>query len=256
MPSRLVFTEGNHTYSLDGQRVLSVSAIKNAASKQDGLVWAAAKESARWGAIHASELQAMGEDSWVDTCTRAHRRAWDRARDDGTLLHKLAESLVYGDPLPAHDPSGVPWPDDIWRCAQQLARFYDAWDVMPVIHEAFVFHEALGYAGRIDLLADLAGVRWLLDYKTGATGVWPETALQLTGYSRCTHIVDGDRDVPMPEVQRAGAVWLRPDNWQLIPVRIDDAMWDVFRAAIPVARFRAWRKQDTIADPLPVPETA
>ena len=254
--SRVVFTGGRyHRYSIDGKRAPNPSTVLGKAIGKPALVGWAARLAAEWAATHADEVQAMGEAEWVKACTGASDRARDKARDDGVLLHRLAETLVMGAALPAEDEQGLPFPDDIYRSAQQLARFMDAWQVDPVIHEAIVFNDQDWWAGRLDLIADLAdGRRWLLDYKTGASGVWPETSLQLATYRHATHLVDGDRDVPMPQVHSAAAVWVRPDSWQLVPVRADRQVYEVFLHCLPIAAWAGQRREDSVADPLPVPE--
>lgn len=253
MASRLVFSEGGHRYALDGERVPSVTTVTRALAAP-GLVWAAAKETAAWARDHQDDLAVLGPESWTREATGAHRRAWNQARDDGSMLHDLAERLLYGDPLPQEGPDGTPYPDEILRSAEQAARFLDAWEVDPLAHEALVFHETDRWAGRLDLVADLrGGDRWLLDWKTGRTGIWPETALQLAAYAHATHLVYGDRDVGMAQVAHAAAVWVRPDHWELVPVRHDDATYAVFQHLIPVAAWAALDRDETVGPPMAVP---
>ena len=254
--SRVVFTGGRfHRYAIDGKRAPNPSTVIGKALHKQGLVIAASREAAAWAATHVDELPVMGEDAWRKAATMAHRALWDQARDHGTLLHKLAEQLVYGNPLPTEDEEGLPWPDPVYQSAQQLARFFDAWDVNPVIHEAIVYNDQHWWAGRLDLMADLSdGRRWLLDYTTGASGVWPEKALQLAAYRHATHLVDGNRDVPMPEVQSCAVVWLRPDQWQLVPVRADAQVYGTFLHCLPIATWADQRREDSVGEPLAVPE--
>jgi|KBSMisStandDraft_5_1062788.scaffolds.fasta_scaffold38380_5 hypothetical protein len=257
MSSRVTFTGGRfHRYSLDGDWVPSVTSVTGKVGDKGGLVGGAAKEVAAWAAIHVDELPQLGEAEWRKAASGSYRRAWDAARDHGTLVHTLAESLVYGHPLPAEDEAGLPWPDDAYASAQQLASFMDAWQVDPVAHEAAVYHETDRWAGRLDLIADMSGGRWLLDYKTGASGIWPETSLQLAAYAHATHIVRNGDDWPMPHIDRAAAVWVRPSDWQLIPVAIGDAVYDVFRHAMHVAAWAKLDRDQSVGAPLPVPEVA
>jgi hypothetical protein len=257
MSSRVGYQERYHRYSLDGEWVPSVTTVTSKALDKPGLAGAAAKETAAWAAIHVDELPQLGEEAWRRQATGWYRAQWADSRDRGTLLHDLAEALVGGDPLPSEAADGTPYPDDVYASAQQLARFMDAWHVNPLAHEAIVWHETDRWAGRLDLIADLAdGNRWLLDYKTGASGIWPETSLQLAAYAHATHIVHKGEDVPMPQVDRAAAVWVRPDQWQLIPVAIGDAVYDVFRHAMPVAAWAKLDRDQSVGAPLPEPTVA
>jgi hypothetical protein len=264
MGTRLVFTERYHRYSLDGQRVPGVTTVINRALAKPGLVYAAAKEAGLWAATHRDELDPDNPDAWVKSATQAHRSVWDASALRGTLLHDAARQLINGEPLTPVDAKGEQWPDDVIRSAEQLARFMDEWDAQPVIAECPVFNETHKWAGTLDLVADLAdGKRWLLDYKTGASGVYPEHALQLAAYRNATHVqVVGDdenvslEDRTMVPTDRAGVVWVRPDGYQLIPVRADGDWYRVFLAMLPIYRWSALDRESSVGDPLPVPEVA
>jgi hypothetical protein len=254
MSSRLVFSPARHTYSLDGERVPGVTTVIGKATGKPGLVKWSARLAAEWAATHRDELDTLGEEEWVKVATAASDRARDLGARNGTLLHKLAERLLWGDPLPDADDQGAPFPTEIRLSAEQLARFMDAWNVTPIVHEVAVFHEEHRWAGTLDLVADLAdGQRWLLDWKTGSSGVWPEMALQLAAYRHATHVQVGDRDMLMTPVQRAACVWVRPDSWELIPVRADADTYEVFRHMLPVAAWASARRDDYVGAPVPVP---
>jgi hypothetical protein len=132
--------------------------------------------------------------------------------------------------------------------------------VEPVLVEALVWSEDPRYAGRLDLVGDLAdGSRWLLDYKTGATGIWPETSLQQTAYRFAQFYVDEqDQDQPMDAlgIDGAGAVWIRPDNWELVPVKSDRAVLEVFHHALEVAAWTDMSKRASVLPTVPRPMAA
>lgn len=255
--TRLTYVERPwRRYTLDGAAVPSVTTITGAAVHKQGLVNAAAKETALWASLNTEALGTILDvDAWVREATGASRRAWDVKANDGKTLHTLAESMIYGDAMPS-EVDGVPVPDHVRDMAGQLARFFDAWDATPVIHETMVFSDAYRYAGRLDLVADLGGTRWLLDYKTGESGIWPETSVQLAAYGFATHFVDDqNEDMPMEGlgIERAGAVWIRPDGWELVPVRYGP---DVHRAFLHMGAVYDWTRLSrdlVVSAPLPKP---
>lgn len=260
--SRLVVGTGRwHTYSLDGKRVPSVTGVIGKATGKPGLIKWSARLAAEWAATHASELDAMGEASWIREATAASDVARDAAAAAGTQLHDIARRLVYGQPVEDADPkTGEVYSDDVVRMGEQVARFMDRWDVSAdtALVERPVFHESLRYAGTFDLVAVLrGGDRWLIDYKTGATGVWSETAYQATAYARATHVVIGDDiDMLMSPIARCGALWVRPDAWEFVPLRSDEVVWRAFRAMLAVAEVQSLSRNDMVGAALPVPEVA
>jgi hypothetical protein len=260
MGTRIIFTAGNHTYSLDGKRVPGVTTVlgKTNGGLADALAGAAAKETALWAVIHADEIDTMGRDTWVRNAKGAYRDTWNASKDRGTRVHEAARQLVAGELLTPADPdTGEAWPDDERDMAEHLARFFDAWDVQPLAAERPVFHETDRWAGTIDLVARMGdGRRWLLDFKT-AKDVYAKDAMQLATYRHATHIqvetVRGLEDWPMPQVDECAVVHVRPDGWQLRPVRADRAMYDVFRSMLPVADWASWKTERSVLDPVPVP---
>jgi hypothetical protein len=260
--SRLSFRANPwHEYRLDGKRVPSVTGILGHVGKAAPLMGWAVKETAAYALTHAGDLAVLDDEVWLRDVKGAADRARDKAAADGTMLHTLAETLIDGHPMPEHvltDGEPVPVPGHVRDMATQLARFLDAWDVQPVLTEAMVFHDGYQYAGRIDLVADLAdGHRWLLDYKTSQSGIWPRDGLQLTAYERASHYVsedDGDLAMAGLGIEQVGAVWVRPDAYELVPVRHDDAAWSYFLHAGAVADWSSQHRKHWISDPLTTPE--
>lgn len=254
--SRLAYTERWHQYTLDGKKVPSVTGITGVLDKP-ALASAAAKEAALWAVQNTEALAVLDVDEWVKAAAGAPRRVWNQRAEDGQVLHTLAESLVEGTPMPT-EVRGEPVADHVRDMAGQLARFFDAWDVQPIEAETMVFHDRYRYAGRFDLAAELrGGVRWLLDYKTTATGIYPETSLQLSGYGHCTHYVDDkneDHDLAELGLERAAAVWIRPDTWELVPVAYDMRVFGYF---LHLGAMHSWVKQSrdvSVLDALPRPD--
>jgi hypothetical protein len=246
-----------HTYSLDGERVPSVTTIIGKATGKPGLVKWAAREAALWAAAHVDELAVLGDQSWTREAAAASDRVRDASAKAGSQLHLIAERLVFGDPVPDEDTDGLPFPDDVRRMGEQVARFHDAWDVAPVLVECPVFHEGDRWAGTLDLVADMAdGARWIIDYKTGQSGVWAETALQVAAYRNATHCQLGDRDLLMSPTDKAGALWVRPDGWELVPLVADADTYAVFRHAMAVAAWASQSRDSIVGAALPLPGDA
>lgn len=261
MTSRLVFSPGRHTYSLDGKRVPGVTTVIGKATAKNALAPAAAKETALWAAANTEALTSLGADAWVTTAAKVYREVWNARAALGTRLHQAAQQLVAGELLVPADPeTGEEWAGDERRMAEHLARFMDDWDVTPMAAERPVFNDQDCWAGTLDLVARMKDKRrWLIDYKTGASGIWPETSVQLAAYRHATHVQvergpDGElADWPMPQVDECAALWVRPNGYELRPVRADRAVYDVFLSMLPVADWATWDRTASVFEPVPVP---
>jgi hypothetical protein len=104
--------------------------------------------------------------------------------------------------------------------------------------EQTVYSRRYGYAGTFDLLATLPGRGLVLvDVKTG-NRVYPEVCLQLAAYAAADFIGHPDgTEQPLPAIQAAAVLHLRPGGCQLLPVPIGRAVLEAFLSALAVFRF-------------------
>jgi hypothetical protein len=104
--------------------------------------------------------------------------------------------------------------------------------------EQTVYSRRYGYAGTFDLLATLPGRGLVLvDVKTG-NRVYPEVCLQLAAYAAADFIGHPDgTEQPLPAIQAAAVLHLRPGGYQLLPVPIGRAVLEAFLSALAVFRF-------------------
>src|SRR6516165_9506824 len=72
----------------------------------------------------------------------------DKAADKGTQIHLYGEALVQG-----IEVRGIP--DELRGHVDNYVQFIDAWKLDPVLVEAVVVNYTRGYAGTLDLIADL-----------------------------------------------------------------------------------------------------
>jgi hypothetical protein len=129
-------------------------------------------------------------------------------------------------------------PDHLAGHLEAYIRFLDDFQVVPVLVEKPVFSRTYKYAGTFDLVADIDGVRWLLDIKTNASGVYAETALQLAAYRFADFYIEDDfSEHLMPPVERTGVIHVTASGYELVPVIADVEQFDIFCHAIQMANW-------------------
>ena len=110
----------------------------------------------------------------------------------------------------------------------------------PLEVEAFLINETLGYGGTLDLIAELDGETWLLDWKTGKSVAWPDGRvyadhrLQLAAYANAGFIArigDPERH-PLPAVNRFGIVHVTDGGTRLYEADVTERDWIAFRACL------------------------
>jgi hypothetical protein len=224
-----------HAYYVDDVKVPGVTSILKMLPN-DKLVGWAGRATAEYALDNWDQLAAMSPSQRLRTLEKARYQARDAAARRGTQVHALAEKLVAGE--------AVPVPDALAGHVEAYRDWLDATEAVPVATELVVCHRALRYCGTADLIADLPpllvdtellpAARWLLELKTTASGVWPESALQATAYSRAEVFIDpaapdDERYMEWLGIERAGVVWIKSDACQLRPVDTSDDTWEFFK---------------------------
>ena len=250
-PTRRVNRGRGHSYEIDGRKVDGVTTLIGDGIPKPALVDWAARTTAEYAVDHWEEL---AEESGTARLRKLERARWDQTRAAaarGTTVHEVAMRLAAGDEVAV--------PEAIAGHVDAYLRFVEEWAPVELLVEVPVFHRTLWYAGTLDLIARLAdGNNWLVDWKTGATGIYPESALQLSAYRHAEFYLDADgTEQPLPPVDLCGCVWLRADGYDLIPVDAGDETFLTFRYAQQVARRFAREPRDRyIFDALEAPGKA
>lgn len=182
----LKFTPGNHSYTLDGNRVTGVTTILGVLDKSRPLMaWAAklvATEAVNNHDSIGTDLYTVGPEAVIKQLAGAPNRKRDTAADRGTDIHTVAEDVLNRRPieLPGDDPN-LP-------AIQSALRFIRDWKIKPLYTELPVASRADQWAGTADLIAGYtnphtgeSGVG-LFDWKSGKSA-YPEFAFQFAAYA-------------------------------------------------------------------------
>ena len=178
----------------------------------------------------------------VDMLKRAPTRSSGAAADTGTQLHAIAEQLNKGEDVGLVHP-------DLSPSVDQYKKFLDDWQPEFLEAEATAFNYDDKWAGTLDGICKIGGESIIFDLKTGK-GVYDEVSLQLTAYANATCLVDPDgKERALPEIEGGAVLHLRPDHYELIPVRIGDDIYRVFQSLIHITEWDSEIKQGVLGTP-------
>lgn len=220
----------------DGKRIPGVTTIIGDGLPKPQLI--------NWAANTTAEGAVNNWDTLTDLPPAARLKALqgiryettNKAKNRGTQIHGYAEALVQQKTV-----EGIP--DDLRGYTEAYVRFIDTWELDPVLVEVVVVNYSVGYAGTLDLVAEItspAGERevWLCDIKTGEKGIYAETALQLSAYRFAEFYVDQDgNEQPMPKVEGTAAIHVTPDEARFIPTVSERDQFNMFRIAQKVYEY-------------------
>jgi len=227
-----------------------------------------------WNATRGSHAVKVGNEplprlALAKILASIRYRDVDEASSKGTMVHRLAEALARGEEVEV--------PDLVAGHVESYLRFLEEWDPRNALLERVVVSRRWRYMGKLDLIADFpgtwpAGTPWagepigrgLLDLKTSRSGIFAETALQLAGYGFAETMLDGIDDngdaveVPLPEVDWFGAVWIRADGYDVFRMNVDATTHRTFLYAKAVGDWLDWKEgpaSTAKSDALPPPTT-
>jgi hypothetical protein len=176
----------------------------------------------------------------VDHLKRSPDRNTRAAADIGTAAHDIFERVARGQTVGRVHPDLEPFLrhfDDYMRVGQPEYHFM----------EETVWSGTHQYAGSFDAFATIRGENIWLDNKTTRSGIHAEVGLQLAAYRNADSIIreDGAR-VPMPKADGGAVLHIRPEGWQLVPVRCDDALFEIFLHLREVFRYEKEMQQTVV----------
>lgn len=251
----LVFYEKSHRYRLDGQWCPGVTTLIKGGLPAAALMYWSARSVAEYVADNEADVEAlrrMGRGPMVNALKEVPWQSSDEAKVRGTDVHGLAERLVHGEEVDV--------PEHLAGYVDSCVEFLDVWRPRPLIVEAPVAHRAHWWAGKPDLVAELPDGRVILwDYKTSSSGIYSETAFQLTAYRNAEfYLSDSGEEKPLPDIDLVAAVWLRQDGYDVVPLESTPQVYKEFRYIQQVANAAKKAKGSKttpgyVGEPLEVP---
>lgn len=245
MPAEGVHRTKQHLYYFNGAGpwpgVTTVTHVLDAPA----LTWWKLDQVARTAIENAERLVADREAGKADAAAKWLTTLSTTAMDRGSRIHGAIESILRREPAEV-DPRDEPAVEGARTWLNQQVREHG---FRPLEVEAFLIHETLGYGGTLDLIAELDGEVWLLDWKTGKSvadpkgNVYRDHRLQLAAYEHAEFIAkpaDPNR-YPLPAIARHGIVHVTDGGTRLYPTPVTEFDWTAFRACL---HLHQWTKAD------------
>lgn len=263
----------------DDLRMYSVTTIIGALDKPALLYWAA-EETAKAAVTVAKSLPTRIEEDgaqevvkWLGGARFRRRPGLRSATELGTAIHDPLEQLALTGKFPPVDDEVRPFIEQADRWMQKFQPVYEA-------AEMTVFSPTYGYAGTLDAIAVIDGVRFLIDYKSTRKNVdsrgqlttpYPEqVGLQLAAYRyaelaatwrprryeyqrrRYYLLGTGEREAskPVPQVDACLVLHLTPERCEGFPINADEEAFTAFLYTLECFRWVNSTSKNIMGDPL------
>lgn len=276
----------------DGDAQLwSVTTIIDALAKPALMYWSA--EQTALAAIHSGNTwRGMLDDDdpncrhvdasscpavkWLRDARFRRAKGARTATELGELVHKACEAYALTGQRPEVDPEVQPFLESFDAWLQRFGPSYQATEVA-------VYHPELGYAGTLDALLTIDGVRYIADYKSTRKAVdekgnptqpYPEqVGLQLAAYRHARYAAiwrprrlerfrrryyllgPSERAMaqPVPEVDTGLVIHITPESCEAFPIVCDESVFEAYLAAQDSARWLFQDSRHVMGEPLMAP---
>ena len=146
-----------------------------------------------------------------------------RASEEGTQVHEMIEDYLNGKELSFLE-HGIPmYAPNVW---QMFLRFVDFWEeYKPTLIEAEIhlFSDELKVAGTCDMVCEINGELWVIDFKT-SNHLQTTYDLQTAMYAKCFEECCGKK------VDRTGVLWLKSSKRGPKKDKIQGKGWEMYES--------------------------
>jgi len=165
-----------------------------------------------------------------------------RAADSGSKVHDGIERLINGEE--------ITWDDkefnlEEWKGLLKFQDFNTRFEPKYISVESVVYNTELGYAGQLDIVCEIDGVRWILDNKFG-NAVYTTYFFQLAAYKEAW--TEMHPDLP---IDKMGIMWLKAKTrtegkggvmqgrgWQVVePKDTHEHLFEIFKKTLDIYKY-------------------
>lgn len=148
-----------------------------------------------------------------------------KASEEGTQVHDMIENYLNGKELTFLDEYDNPkYNPDVW---QMFIKFVDWWEeYKPTLIEAEVhlFSDKYKVAGTCDLVCELNGELWIIDFKT-SNHLQTTYDLQTAVYAQCFEECFGKK------IDRTGILWLKSSKRGPAKGKMQGKGWEMYESS-------------------------
>ena len=143
-----------------------------------------------------------------------------KASEEGTQVHEMIEDYLNGKELKFLEHGRPMYAPNIW---QMFLRFVDFWETYKptlIETEVHLFSDELKVAGTCDLVCEIDGELWIIDFKT-SNNIQTTYELQTAVYAQCYKECYGQM------AARQGILWLKSKRRKPVEGKMQGKGWEM-----------------------------
>jgi len=159
-----------------------------------------------------------------------------KAGEEGTQVHEMIEDYLNGKELNFLSSAGNPqYNPNVWQMFLKFVEWWEEYNPTLLEAEVHLFSDKLKVAGTCDLVCEIDGEIWIIDFKT-SNSIQTTYELQTAIYAECYEECYGKK------IDKQGILWLKSKKkkstkgkiqgkgWEMVePKRSQDENVDIFK---------------------------
>ncbi len=142
-------------------------------------------------------------EDWLKKVGYSSEHIVKKAAEQGTQVHEMCEAFLLGEELNFLGPHGKPmYHPDVWQMFLRFVEWWEEYNPTLVEAEVHLFSDEYKVAGTCDLVCEINGELWVIDFKT-SNNLQTTYDLQAAIYAQCFEECYGKKP------DRTGILWLK-----------------------------------------------
>jgi hypothetical protein len=147
-----------------------------------------------------------------------------KAGEEGTQVHEMIESYLNGDELNFLGSHGRPlYHPDIWQMFLRFVEWWEEYNPTLIEVEVHLFSDELKVAGTCDMVCEIDGELWIIDFKT-SNNLQSTYDLQAAVYGQMYEECYGKK------ADRFGILWLKSNKRKSASGKMQGKGWEMYES--------------------------
>ena len=144
-----------------------------------------------------------------------------KAGEEGTQVHEMIEDYLNGEELNFLSSNDNPlYNPDVWQMFLKFVEWWDKYKPTLIETEVHLFSDKLKVAGTCDLICEIDGEVWLIDFKT-SNHIQTTYELQTAVYTQCYEECYGKK------INNQGILWLKSSKRKAAKDKMQGKGWEI-----------------------------
>jgi hypothetical protein len=164
-------------------------------------------------------------EDWLKKVGYSSEYIVKKAGEEGTQVHEMIEDYLNGKELNFLNSLGNPqYNPDVWQMFLRFVDFWEEYNPKLIETEVHLFSDELKVAGTCDMVCEIDGELWIIDFKT-SNHLQTTYDLQAAVYGKCYEECFGKTP------DRYGILWLKSSKRKAAEGKIQGKGWEMYESS-------------------------